>query len=105
MVVKTTRVEVIPTIGKRTLNSSTNMAGGKKKTGRKKGKGQAGGKVNWRKVGKAIMDANRFIKDNKLVSKGATFLNDIGVPYAGRVAAAAAKQGYGKQAGRGALKF
>ena len=78
------------------------QAGGrKKKAGKKK---QTGGKVNWAKVGKFILDANRFVKDNKLVSKGATFLNDIGVPYAGRVAAAAAKQGYGKQRG-GAVKF
>jgi len=107
MVVKTTRVEVVPTVGKITRNSSTMAGQGKKKAGKKKKQtgGQAGGKVNWKKVGKAIMSANKFIKDNKIISRGATFLSDVGVPYADRVAKAAAKQGYGKQGGRGALKF
>lgn len=105
MVVKTTRVEVIPTIGKRTINSSTNMAGGKKKTGRKKGKGQAGGKINWAKVERTAGNIERWLRKNKVISRTAGALSSVGVPYAGSVGAVASKLGYGKQSGRGALKF
>eukprot|EP00808_Paulinella_micropora_P019312 g76665.t1 len=65
----------------------------------------AGANVNAAdRVGKTALAVNKFLRDNKIISKTANALGDFRVPYASRIGSTAAKLSYGKQRG-GAVKF
>lgn len=56
-----------------------------------------GGKLTLSGVVNALKKANNYVKSNKLISRGATALSSLGVPYADRVASTASNLGYGRR--------